>query len=224
MIKKASMIMEEETFSEVFKDTVIYFKNITSRNSFKGIFIYRNSGAALKDPVVIVAEDGALISNPREGMIKLLLNNGIIHTTGQKSASEISFAKYDFVLTTGIETAEDAQADELGLFELWKGRKNKVLWDIELNRRFAIPFACMIFGILGPALSSRIGKIGRLGGFSFSLSLLILYYVALIISEGLAKAGKVAPFWGIWTPNMLFCTVAVLFFRLSQRDRPAKRL
>ncbi|MEW6714417.1 MAG: LPS export ABC transporter permease LptF [Nitrospirota bacterium] len=222
--KKASMIMEEETFTEVFKDTVVYIKNIASKNRFKGIFIYRDSGASLKDPVVIVAEDGALISNPKEGMIKLLLNKGIIHTTSQKSASEISFSKYDFVLTTGIERSEDTRSDEIALFDLWKGRKDKVLWDIELNRRFAIPFACLIFGILGPALSSRMGKMGRLGGFSFSLSLLIFYYVMLIIAEGLAKAGKVTPFWSIWTPNMIFGAIAVLFFRLSHQDSPAKRI
>jgi lipopolysaccharide export system permease protein len=223
VMKKASMIMEEETFSEVFKETVIYFKNIPAKNRFNGIFIYRDAGATLKDPVVITAKDGALISNPKEGVIKLLLNNGMIHTTSQKSASEISFSKYDFVLSTGIGPSEEARSDEVALFDLWKGRKDKVLWDIELNRRFALPFACLIFGILGPALSIRMGKMGRLGGFSFSLTLLILYYVTLILAEGLAKAGRIPPFWGIWTPNMIFGIISVIFFLLSHQDKPLKR-
>jgi lipopolysaccharide export LptBFGC system permease protein LptF len=90
---------------------------------------------------------------------------------------------------------------------------------VELNRRLAVPFACLIFGFLGPALSTTIGKTGRLGGFSLSLTILILYYVLLILGEGLAKAQKLAPVWGGWMPNIVFGTIAVLFFYMACRDK-----
>jgi len=109
---------------------------------------------------------------------------------------------------------------EIGFVELWNRRKNNVLWMMELNRRLSIPFACLIFGFLGPALSTRIGKTGRLGGFSFSLSILISYYILLILCEVLVKAGKLPPFWGGWIPNILFGTIAVLSFYIAYRDKP----
>lgn len=225
--RKASTVFEEESFLKVFKETVIYVKDIPSKNRFKGIFVYRETdtpASSTKSPLVIVAEEGAIISNPEEGLIKLTLHNGMIHTFSKEDASEISFSEYDFVLTLGIEPAKSLKPNEMGTFELWEGRRDNVLWDVELQRRFALPFACLIFGILGPALSTKMGKIGRLGGFSFSLSVFILYYALLIIGEGLAKAGKIPPLWGGWIPNISFGALAALFFFRAYRDMPIKKL
>jgi lipopolysaccharide export system permease protein len=222
--KKASMILEEETFSNAFKDTVIYVKDIPSKNRFKGIFVFKDAETIVKKPSVIVAEEGSITVNPEEGLVKLRIHNGIIHTFNGKSSSKIVFSEYDLVLTTEIKTIMQIEPNEIGIFDLWKGRKGSVLWNIELNRRFAFPFACLIFGILGPALSNKMGKIGRLGGFSFSLSILILYYLLLIIGEGLAKAYKLPAFEGVWGPNIFFGTIAILFFYKAYKDKPIKRI
>jgi lipopolysaccharide export system permease protein len=216
--KKASMTIEEETFSTVFKGTVLFAKELLPNDRFKGIFIYRESDT--KEPLVIVAEEGAIRSDPEEGVINLNIRNGVIHTFGGKSSSEATFSEYDFVLTTVMKPERELKPGERGIVELWNGRKNSVLWMVELNRRLSVPFACLIFGFLGPALSTRVGKTGRLGGFSFSLSILISYYVLLILGEGLVKAEKLPPFWGGWTPNILFGAIAILSFYLAYRDKP----
>lgn len=221
--KKASMALEEETFSKVFKGTVIFVKDMPSKNKFNGIFIYKDADKLVKEPLVIVAEKGAITSNLREGIIKLSMHNGAIHMFSEKSSTDIAFSGYDFVLTSGIEPIKQTKPREIGIIDLWKGRKDKVLWKVELNRRFAIPFVCLIFGILGPALSIRIGKLGRLGGFSFSLSVFILYYLLLIMGEGLAKAGKIPLFWGGWGPNIFFGAVAILFFYTAYKDKPISK-
>ena len=218
IVKKASMAIEEETFSTVFTGTVIFVKEMLSNDRFKGIFIYREGDT--KEPIVVVAEDGAIYSDAEEGVINLSMLNGMIHTFAEKSSSEATFYEYNFVLTSAVKPERKLKLNERGIVDLWKGREQGVLWIVELHRRMAIPFACLIFGFLGPALSTRIGKTGRLGGFSFSLSILILYYVLLILGEGLAKAKQVPPFWGGWTPNILFGAIAILLFYKASKDRP----
>lgn len=221
--KKASMAFEEETFSKVFKDTVIYVKDMPSKNEFNGIFIYNDAGNALERPVIIVAENGAISSNLEEGTIKLSMKNGVIHTYDEESSSEITFSEYDFVLASGINPVRRSKPAEMGTVALWKGRNDHISWKIELNRRLAIPFASIIFGFLGPALSSRIGRLGRLGSFSFSLSILMFYYLFLIMGEGFAKAGKIPPFWSGWGPNIFFGIVALVFCYIAYKDKPVKR-
>jgi lipopolysaccharide export LptBFGC system permease protein LptF len=147
----------------------------------------------------------------------------MIHTFKDNSSSEISFSKYDFVLTSGMDTKEQNKPEEIYTPVLWQGRKEKISWNIELNRRLALPFACLIFGILAPALSNRIGKIGRLGGFSFSLAILILYYSLLITGEALAKTEKVSAFLGAWMPNMVFGAIALIFFYKAYNDKPLRK-
>lgn len=224
IIKKASMTFQEETFSDVFKGTVIYVKDIPAEDKFRGIFVYREVDKESREPVVIVAENGVMSSDHEKGLIKLSMNNGLIHTYEKNSSSEITFSSYDFVLNTGIESVDKTEPEEIETIELWKGRRNNVSWDIELYHRIALPFACIIFGILGPALSSKIGKIGRLGGFSLSLTTLILYYAALLTAEGLAESGKISPALGGWSADIIFGIVAAVFFIIAYYDKPLKRL
>lgn len=222
--KKASMALEEETFSKVFKDTVIYVKDMPSRNEFNGIFLYNDSENPAKNPVIIVAQNGAISSNIDDGTIKLSMNNGLIHTYNSESSSEITFTQYDFILASGINAVSQSKPAEMETMALWKGRKNNLPWKIELNRRLAIPFASIIFGFLGPALASRMGRLGRLGSFSFSLTILMFYYLFLIMGEGFAKAEKIPAFLSGWGPNIFFGIIAVLFCWLAYKDKPLKAL
>jgi lipopolysaccharide export system permease protein len=224
IVKKASMTFEEETFSDMFKGTVIFVKDIPSKDKFKGIFVYRDAARSKDEPVVIVAQDGVISSNLEEGLIKLSMNNGFIHRFKENSSSEITFSQYDFVLTSGLESMTETKPDEIKTSMLWKNPKGRISWSIELYRRLTLPFACLIFGILGPALSHKMGKIGRLGGFSLSLAILIFYYILLIMGEGLAESGEIPPSVGGWAPNIFFGIIAVLFFYMAYKDKPIKRL
>lgn len=219
IIKKASMTLEEESFSDVFKGTVIFVKDILSKDKLKGIFVYKEVNSSVDDPMIIVAEKGIINANPEEGLIKLSMKNGLIHSYKKNSSSEILFSEYDFVLTSGIKSVSSRNPEEIKTMDLWKGRGENISWAIELNRRLVLPFACLIFGVLGPALSVRVGKIGRLGSFSLSLLILIFYYMFMILGEGLAESGKISTFLGGWVPNMSFGAVAALYFYLAYRDR-----
>lgn len=223
IVKKASLTFEEGTFSDTFKDTVIYVKDMYSKDRFRGIFIYQEAGKSLDAPVAIVAESGEISSDVEEGLVTISMNNGLIHTFTNGNSTEISFAKYDFLLATGGESMAQDKPDEVKTTALWKQYNESVSLAVELHRRLSLPFACLIFGILGPALSSRIGKIGRLGGFSLSLVILIVYYMLLIMGEGLSKAGKISPFFGGWSPNMLFGFIAMAIFYYTYKDKPIKR-
>jgi lipopolysaccharide export system permease protein len=223
IVKKASLTFEEGSFSDVFKDTVIYVKEMYSKDRFRGIFVYQEANDSLKEPVAIVAENGEMISNVEEGLVTIRMNNGLIHTFTDGSSTEITFSKYDFLLTTGVESMAQAKPDEVKTMDLLKKYNESVSLAVELQRRLALPFACLIFGMLGPALSNKIGKIGRLGGFSLSLLILIVYYMLMIMGEGLSKSGKLSPFLGGWIPNMLFGFIAMVLFYYTYKDKPIKR-
>ncbi len=46
----------------------------------------------------------------------------------------------------------------------------------------------------------------------------------LIMGEGLAKAGKISPFWGGWASNIFFGVTATLVFYIAYKDKPLKKL
>ncbi len=61
IVKKASVTIEEGTFSRVFKGTVIFVKEMSTDERLRGIFIYREGDT--KEPLLIVAEEGAVQAN-----------------------------------------------------------------------------------------------------------------------------------------------------------------
>ena len=76
-------------------------------------------------------------------------------------------------------------------------------YQVELHKKFSIPFACIIFIIIGAPL----GIISKKGGFgvSISISLLffIIYWAFLIGGEELADRGFLNPGLSMWLPNIL---------------------
>lgn len=82
-------------------------------------------------------------------------------------------------------------------------------YSVEYHKKFAIPFACIVFVILGAPLAVRFPRGGV--GMVIAISLLIfgIYYVSLIGGESLGDRGKIAPAWGPWGPNLIFGVIAL---------------
>ncbi len=88
---------------------------------------------------------------------------------------------------------------------------------IELNQRLAIPFACIVFALIALPLGvgSRSGGRGR--GFVVSVGVVLAYYLLNNQGEVLAIEGKVPPWLGIWLPNIVLTTVALILMRRMGR-------
>jgi LPS export ABC transporter permease LptG/LPS export ABC transporter permease LptF len=88
---------------------------------------------------------------------------------------------------------------------------------VELNKRLAIPFACVVFAFLALPLGvgSRSGGRGR--GFVISVGVVLAYYLVNNQGEMMAMEGRVSPWFGIWLPNIVLMVVAlVLLARMGR--------
>jgi LPS export ABC transporter permease LptG/LPS export ABC transporter permease LptF len=96
---------------------------------------------------------------------------------------------------------------------------------VELNKRLAIPFACVVFAFLALPLGvgSRSGGRGR--GFVVSVGVVLFYYLVNNQGEMMAMEGKVPPWLGVWLPNIVLMAVALFLMRrmgrwLGDREKP----
>jgi LPS export ABC transporter permease LptG len=81
---------------------------------------------------------------------------------------------------------------------------------VELNKRLAIPFACVVFAFLALPLGvgSRSGGKGR--GFVVSVGVVLAYYLVANQGEMMAMEGTVRPWLGIWLPNIVLTLFALI--------------
>jgi LPS export ABC transporter permease LptG/LPS export ABC transporter permease LptF len=85
---------------------------------------------------------------------------------------------------------------------------------VEIHKKFALPFVCFIFVLVGLPLGVTTRKGGRTSGFTISIAIILLYYILITAGEKLAMDGKVSPFLGMWGPNiLLFLAGAYLFLK-----------
>ena len=74
---------------------------------------------------------------------------------------------------------------------------------VEVYKKYALPFACIIFVLIGAPL----GVMVRKGGFgvaaSISLFFFLLYWAFLIGGEKLGNRNMLSPFLGMWAANIL---------------------
>jgi len=95
---------------------------------------------------------------------------------------------------------------------------------VEIHKKFSIPFACILFALIGApiGLLTRKGNIGLAAVISSGL--LTLYFVGVIQGEKLADRLFISPFWGMWGINLLYLIAAFfLLWRVRQPIRTSYR-
>ena len=90
---------------------------------------------------------------------------------------------------------------------------------MEIQKRFAIPVACLVFGLIGLALGATHRRDGTIGSFVIGVAVVFAYYVPLMLGPALVK-GQYLPAWlGMWLPNFVIGALGVAMF--VWRDRLA---
>lgn len=81
---------------------------------------------------------------------------------------------------------------------------------VELHKRFSIPLACLVFGLIGTPLGIQTQRAGKSGGYAISVALLMIYYIFITAGESLGDDGRLPVFLAVWTPNILLGGLGIL--------------
>jgi LPS export ABC transporter permease LptG len=121
---------------------------------------------------------------------------------------------------------------EMNLLELWEQQKllrqttdrdsYNVAW-VEIHKKFAIPFACIVFGVVGLPLGITNRRGGKSSGFSLSIAIILIYYIMLNNGEHMATSGKLPPFLAMWTPNLLLLVMGIWLMTRANRDTGSRQ-
>jgi len=92
-------------------------------------------------------------------------------------------------------------------------------YEVEIYKKYAIPFACIVFVLVGAPL----GVLTRKGSFgvaaSISLFFFLLYWICLIGGEKLADRRLLNPFLGMWMANFIIGAMGIfLTYRMNKEQ------
>jgi lipopolysaccharide export system permease protein len=97
------------------------------------------------------------------------------------------------------------------------GERTMDTYEIEIQKKFALSAACIVFVLLGAPIALRFprGGVGLVIGVS--LIVFAVYYIGLIAGESIGDRNYLPPFWAMWAANILFTLVGL--FLLSRMGR-----
>jgi lipopolysaccharide export system permease protein len=232
---RVSAGFREKIFNTDFPGLVIYIEEIEpGGGTIKGILIA--DARSPENRTTVIAKIGLLVPNEDAKTVTLRLLDGTIYGLGN---SEGSFQKTDFTVydvslnltNLGDMRPREKDPKEMTLPELRAriadrhGRRQAAYEEqIELHRKFSIPFACVVFMLVGIPLSIPPSRAVRSRGFSLSLILIFLYYIPLTVGQTLADKGLIPAALGLWLPNAAFLALGLFLFVNAAREVPFPRL
>ena len=229
--KRAHINIQPNILNYDFKNLVIIAEAREKKNTLKGIFIADTTET--NSTRIITANKAIIIPNKETLKIRLVLTKGTIHELKDKlnEYQTINFDTYEINLsfpdTAELEKNALVGHRELSVKLLLKQikvfeKRSLPTYDakVELSKKFAIPFACLLFGILGAPLGIHSSRAGKAGSFATSIMVIILYYMGLIFAQNMGKSGEVEPYSSIWIPNIIiFCVIIYTSYKM-QKDIP----
>ena len=181
-----------------------------------------------QSPRVTFADQGRLLIDPEARTVMFYLRNAELHQVSHRRPAEYQRQlSKEIFLPLPTETffpPEDINvprgARELSLAELRTSYRETELpvYLTEIHKKFSIPFACFVFGVLGLALGIRNRRDGRSWGFVMSLAVIFIYYVLIDVGENMAIGERLSPFWGMWTPNIVLGAGAIALLVRAARE------
>lgn len=207
-------------------------------NRLEGVFI--SDASDPERPLLIFAEYGEFGFDPEEQKVRIQLRNGDLHWEEQQDSGgeyyKMSFLSFeyafDFRITTEVSShllrPRDMTMEELrGVIA--KARAGESLdpfyakrveeYETEIQRRFALPAAPMIFALLAVPLALQRSRGARSWGVLLCGLLVTLYYAVLSFGQYLALGALVPAAVALWLPNGVFGLVAMGLLLRASRHR-----
>ncbi len=90
---------------------------------------------------------------------------------------------------------------------------------VEIHKKYSIPFACIIFVLIGSPIAIRLGRSGMNTAIGLTIFVFIFYYVCLIGGEKLADRQILSPVVAMWVPNVIFGVAAAFLIRSATLEQ-----
>ena len=232
---KANIEIKERVFNDAFDGLVVYVDKVPIQGEkLEGVLIYDEREQGKYN--TIFAREGFVANNPKTQEVMLKLVKGDIHRFEPKNNlyQKVQFESYDLKLELAKAFASISRKlkdREMSIEEIkakiamMKQRgQDTTSEEMELQKRYAIPFACLIFGLIGVPLGIQPRRSGRSNGFVFSILIILAYYISLTAAEIFVAHRTLSPLLAGWIPNFLFGGLGVYLLIKAGRESPFKPL
>jgi LPS export ABC transporter permease LptG/LPS export ABC transporter permease LptF len=225
---QASFQVQPRVFYEDFRNSILYVQDVrVGRHASVWSHVFLADISNPRSPKITLAQQATVVGGQHHDL-RMRLRNGEQHEMppndpGAYSISTFAQTDLPIQIGSGQETTRIGHSDVPIL-----AMSNRQLYDrahsangrwyqIELQKRYAYPTACLVLILVGIplGLSSRRG--GKSMGFVLTIFLVFVYYFLSSTGMALARQQKIPALLGVWGANLLFGMAGMLLLYQMSR-------
>ena len=202
--------------------TQIFFSRVVENKIMKNVTLLDFSRIGNKQ--VLSAESASF----DKANLRWIFKNGkIIYFSSDAQTSIINFKTYFYPLGDGPLKVSEIQKDAndmtvaeaiaaRNIYENAGNVKDARKMKVRIQEKFTLPFACLVFGLIGSSLGSKSNlRSSRSQGFGLSVILILIYYVISFLFSSLGVKGALSPIIAAWLPVMISLGAGIYLLRKS---------
>ena len=233
---RANLDIKPNVFNKNFKNLILLVKDRDQNSTLHDVFIAKTNSTT-DHPQIITSDEGVIYSNPEILKIQLKLNKGTIHELGKERTNYkiLNFDKYNITLSLPENERLEKKAlvghTELSLEKLKEkmlDRRKKGLptagQEVEISKKFSLPFACLLFAFFGAPLGIKYSRSGKAGSFGVAVLVILIYYITFIMTQNLGSIGEIHAYTSVWIPNMFFLIIVIYSNYKIYKEEPIQIL
>ena len=202
--------------------TQIFFSRVVENKIMKNVTLLDFSRIGNKQ--VLSAESASF---DEENLRWIFKNGKIIYFSSDAQTSIINFKTYFYPLGDGPLKVSEIQKDAndmtvaeaiaaKNIYENAGNVKDARKMKVRIQEKFTLPFACLVFGLIGSSLGSKPNlRSSRGQGFGLSVILILIYYIISFLFSSLGVKGLLSPILAAWLPVLISLGVGIYLLRKS---------
>ena len=226
--------VEPRVFYSEFEGTLLYvFDQPEDSDRWHGVFLAQSLPGTRNQ--VTVADRGRLSLDEAGERVVLELEDAYTHEIDFNKSSTYQISHQDevdqvlqdeFTSSHRKSISASKTVREQTIAELLDVERDpevsdelRNLAEVEIHKKFSIPFACLVFGLCALPLGFNNRRGSKASGFALSILVILVYYVMLSNGEEAARYGKLAPWAAMWIPNVVMAVIGLLLLFRRNRDK-----
>src|SRR6202162_863608 len=220
-----SFQVQPRVFDERFPQLILYISDVAASGTlWHGVFI-ADTGAESGSRLTL-AERALVIPDPNHGILQLHLQGGTTHEIYRDRPDRYSvtaFGQSDRAIEGNNlipTTQRQISNPERSLRSLMADHGPGWLESrVELHRRLAFPFACLVFALVAVPIGAQPRRGGRAASSLIAVAMIAGYYLLFVTGAGLARQGSVPPALGIWIANLILVGLGLILLPRMEQFR-----
>ncbi len=219
-----------------FGDWMLQAREVSAEGDrMRGVFLWMPSVGE-----TVFAEAGQLVVGAN-GENQVVLENGSLILDPRETARELRFDGLTAALPSSTDPVARSSKDKLsslGLVDLLQSARDEAVpvrlrieAELQFHRRFSLPSATLVFGLLIVPLFLARAHFSRSGGGVLGILATLVYYGLTQLGDSLVFDGTLGAAIGAWLPNIALAALAgVMVARMTRMtafgrhsDRPSSR-